>query len=142
MGIIIILFFIAVILAFVMLYYRAWQIKTLRALPETPPHKLIPEMYFRHVEKILLNLAKYLVQWIVLVVVKYWFIIYTKVKKWGVKNWPKVYNLFKSSKEKEAEVNSQKYTFVQRAKLELQAKIRHTKEKVRREHEEENNKPL
>jgi hypothetical protein len=140
MGIIIILFFIAIILALVMLYYRAWQIETLRVLPETPPHKLIPEMYFRHVEKILLNLAKYLVQWIVLAVVKYWFIIYTRVKKWGVKNWPKDYNLFRS-KEKETDANPQKYTFAQRAKLELQAKIRHTKEKVRRQHEEENNKP-
>ncbi len=128
------------ILAFIMLSFRAWEIETLRVEPGTPPHKLIPEMYFRHVEKIVLNLAKYIIQWIVLAVVKYWFIIYTKVKKWGVKNWPKIYNLFRS-KEKE-EVNPEKYTFVQRAKLELQAKIRHTKEKVRREHEEENNKPL
>lgn len=135
MGVIIILFFISIVLAFGMLSFRAWEIKSLRVEPVSSSRKVIPEMYFRHVEKIMLYSAKYVIQWIVLMVVKYWFIIYTKAEKWGVKNWPKVYNLFKR---KEEDTGSQKYSFVQRAKLELKAKIRHTKEKVRREHEEEN----
>ena len=120
-------------MAFMMLSYRAWQLETLRTEPATPHGKLVPEIYFRHVEKIILQLVKYTIQWIVLIVVKYSFIIYTKVKKWIVNNWPKVYNIFKS---KPQEANPVKYTFAQRAKLELKAKIRHTKEKVRREQEE------
>jgi hypothetical protein len=135
MGVIIILFFIAIILAFGVLCFRAWQIKTLQTEPETHQRELMPEIYFRHVEKIVLHLAKYAVQWIVLVIVKYWFIVYTKVKNWGVKNWPKVYRFFRRSPEDSE--NPQKYTFFQRAKLELKAKIRHTKEKVRREQLEE-----
>lgn len=118
-----------------MLSFKAWEIKTLRTEPSITSHKIIPEIYFRHVEKIILHTTKYIIQWIVLMVVKYWYIIYTKAQKWGVKNWPKVYNLFSRKNE---DVSSQKYSFVQRAKLELKAKIRHTKEKVRREHEVEN----
>ena len=135
MGVIIILFFIAVILAFGMLYFRAWEIKTLQTTPPTSPRKIIPEIYFRHVEKIMLHLAKYVVQWIVLMVVKYWFIVYAKAKNWGVKNWPKVYKFF--TRTREEDIEPQKYSFVQRAILELKAKIRHTKEKVRREQQEE-----
>jgi hypothetical protein len=135
MGVIIILFFISIVLAFGMLYFRAWEIKTSQAKPPIALRKLIPEVYFRHVEKIMLHLAKYAIQWVVLMVVKYWFIVYTKSKNWGVKNWPKLYNFFK--KRPEGITDPQKYTFIQRAKLELKAKIRHTREKVRREHEEE-----
>ena len=137
MGVIIILFFITIILAFGMLYFRAWEIKTLRVELPISLRKIIPEIYFRHVEKIMLHLAKYVIQWIVLMVVKYWFILYTKTNTWVVKNWPKIYNLFKN-KEDEVNNNPQKYSFVQRAALELKAKIRHTREKVRREHEENN----
>ena len=136
MGVIIIIFLITIILAFGMLSFRAWEIKTSRVELPSSTHKIIPDIHFRHVEKIMLHLAKYIIQWIVLVVVKYWFILYTKTNKWVVKNWPKVYNLFRK-KEEEVNNNPQKYSFVQRAALELKAKIRHTKEKVRREHEEE-----
>jgi len=118
-----------------MLSFRAWEIKTLQTEPGISQRKLVPELYFRHVEKIMLHLVKYLIQWIVVMVVKYWFIIYTKTKMWAVKNWPKIYNLFKR---KEDDANPQKYTFMERARLELKAKIRHTKEKVRQAHKENN----
>jgi len=133
MGIIIILFIIAIISAFLMLSFRAWQIKTLRVEPSTTSRKLIPEMYFRHLEKIMLHLAKHIIQWIVLVVVKVWFILTTKTKIWIVKNWPKIYNFFKKKKE---ELGAQKFTFIRKAILESKIKIKKIKEKVEKEHGE------
>ena len=116
-----------------MLSFRAWEIKTLQTEPGTSPRQLIPEMYFRHLEKIMLHLAKHIIQWIVLVVVKYWFIIYTKTKKWGVKNLPKIYKYFK---EKTKDIDPQKLSFVRKAILESKMKIQRIKEKVKKEHEE------
>jgi len=133
MGIIIILFLIAMTMAFVMLSFRAWEIKTLRANPTISPRKLLPEVYFRHIEKIMLYLAKHIIQWIIVMVVKYWFIIVTKTRKLMKEKLPKVHNFFKKT---EKEINDpKKYTFVRRAVLESKAKIRRVKEKVRREHE-------
>jgi hypothetical protein len=132
MGIIIILFLIAMTMAFMMLSFRAWEIKTLRENPAVSPRKLLPEVYFRHIEKIMLYLAKHIIQSIVLMVVKYWFIVVTKTKKWIKKNWPKISKFLK----KEAkDINQQKNSFVRRAILESKTKIRRIKEKVRREHE-------
>lgn len=133
MGIIIILFLIAIILAFGMLMFRAWEIKTLRTEPTISPRNLIPEMYFRHVEKFMLYLTKHVIQWIVLIVVKYWFIIYTKTKKWTGKKLPKIYEFFK---EKTKDISQQEISFIQKAILESKIKIKHIREKVRKEHEE------
>lgn len=131
MGVIIILFLIAIILAFTMLSFRAWQIETLRVEPQTPKRKLIPEIYFRHLEKIMLHLAKHVIQSILLMVVKAWFIVLTKTKKWVGKNWPKISAFFHKQKN---ELNQQRNTFVKRAVLESKIKIRRIKEKVKREH--------
>ncbi len=136
MGIIIILFLIATILAYLMLSYRAWEIKVLREEPSIPRSKIIPEMYFRHLEKIMLHLAKHIIQWVVLMVVKGLFIITTKTKKWIGMNWPKVYSFF--SKKNGEPDPLQKPSFVRRAVLESKMKIRRIKEKVKHEHGEQN----
>ena len=116
-----------------MLSYRAWQIKTLQVEPSTNSRKLIPEMYFRHLEKIMLHLAKHIIQWIVLMVVKGWFILTTKTKIWIGKNWPKVYNFVQKKKE---EIEAKKFTFIRKAVLESKIKIKKIKEKVEKEHGE------
>ena len=118
-------------MAFVMLSYRAWEIKKLQADPSISPRKLIPEIYFRHLEKIMLHLAKHIIQWIILIIVKYWFIISTKTKKWAGNNWPKVYKFF-TKKAKNTE--NQKPSFVKRAVLESKIKIKRIKEKVKKDH--------
>lgn len=133
MGIIIILFLIAIILAFLMLSYKAWEIKTLRVEPTISPRKLVPEIYFRHLEKIMLHLAKHIIQWIILMLVKYWFTVSAKTKKWVKKNWPKVSDFLKRKTE---DINQQKNSFVQKAILESKIKIRRVREKVKREHEQ------
>ena len=133
MGIIIILFLIAIIMAFLMLSFRAWEIKTLQVETTTSPRKLIPEMYFRHLEKTMLHLAKHVIQWVVLIVVKGWFIVTTKIKKWVGMNWPKIDKFFRKSKDN---TDPQKFSFVKKAVLESRMKIRRIKEKVKREHED------
>jgi hypothetical protein len=134
MTVVIIIFLIAIISLFGMLIYRAWEIKTLQVETPVTTGGLFPEIHFRHVEKFMLYLAKHVIQWIVLVVVRYWFIVSTKTKKWIGKKSPKIHNFF--SKKKELSDPFQKPSFVQRAVLESKMKIKHIREKVRREHEE------
>ena len=114
-----------------MLLYRTWQIKTSQIDKPENPRKLMPEIYFRQVEKIILYLTKHIIQWSVLTVVKYWFIFTTRAKKWMHKNYPKIIKLFR----KKDKVNGNpKISFAKRARLELKAKIGRMKEKVKREH--------
>jgi len=129
----IIIFFIAIISIFGMMMFRAWEIKTSRIEKPLLKRKIFPEIYFRHVEKIMLYLAKHIIQWIVLMAVKYWFIIHTKTKKWAGRKLPKIYEFFKK---KSKDINQQKNSFVQKAILESKIKIKHIREKVRKDHEE------
>lgn len=135
MTLIIIIFLIAIISLFGMLMYRAWEIKTLQVEMPVTIGDLFPEIHFRHIEKFMLYLAKHVIQWIVLVVVKYWFIVSTKAKKWIGKKLPKIHNFF--SKKKELPDPFQKPSFVQRAVLESKIKIKRIREKVKKEHGED-----
>lgn len=129
----IIIFFIAIITLFGMMMYRAWEIQTSRVEKPDSDKKIFPKIYFRHVEQVALYLIKRGVQWIVLVVVKYWFIVTTKIRKWAAKNLPKIFEFFRK---KTKDLDQQKKSFIRRAVLESKTKIRHIREKVRREHEE------
>lgn len=131
MTLIIIIFSVAIISLFGMLIFRAWEIRTSRVEKSLSNIETFPKMQFRHVEKIMLYLAKLVIQWIVLIVVKYWFIISTKTKNWIGRNLPKIYEFFK---EKTKDINQQKNSFVSRAVLESKIKIRRIKEKVKKEH--------
>lgn len=129
----IIIFFIAIITAIGMLAFRAWEIRTNRvSIPENIEN-ITPDISFRHVEKSMLYLTKHVVQGIILVVVKYWFIVVTKTKKWIIDRWPKVHAYFENKSEPDDTLK--KTTFFRRAILESQAKIKRIKEKVKKEHE-------
>ncbi len=128
----IIIFFIAIISLFAMIMFRAWEIETSRTEKALSARKIVPEIYFRHIEKIVLYLTKHIVQWIVLVVVKYWYIFFTKTKKWTKNNLPKISNYFRS---KAKNIKKQNDSFVKRAINESKTKIKRIKEKVRKEHE-------
>jgi len=131
MLIFIIIFFVAIISALGMLMFRAWEIKTSR-VEDPSSTQIFPKIYFRHVEKIMLYLAKHIIQWIVLIIVKYWFILVAKTKKWGDKNLPKISEFFKK---KTNNINEQRNSFVRKSILESKMKIRHIREKVRKDHE-------
>lgn len=115
-----------------MLSQRAWELETNQVSTPENPRKLLPELYFRKVEKIALYITKHLVHWIVLFLVKYWYIFSAKAKKWLNKNSPKIINLLKIKKEKNL---NQKPSFVRKALRELSIKIKRTKEKIKIEHE-------
>lgn len=119
-------------MAFLMLNYRAWEIAKNKIEKPSPHQKVIPEIYFRHLEKIMLYLAKYSIQWIVLMVIKIWFILTTKIQKIVQKKLPKIYNIFK----KKENSNGKKISSVYRALVELRTKIRRVKEKTIKENEE------
>ena len=133
MVLIIVIFFIATTIAFGMLAFRAWEIRTNRVnIPENIESGM-PDMSFRHIEKIMLYLTKHVVQGIVLTVAKYWFILVTKAKKWVEDKLPKIHSYFEGKSEPSDSLK--KTTFVRRAILESQAKIKRIKEKVKKEHE-------
>ena len=127
MLIIIIIFLIAIISLFGIIMFRAWEISKVEAENPSPTRKIIPEIYFRHVEKIVLYLTKHIIQWIILVTAKYYFIFSTKAKRWLGMKWPKVYNFFKKNNEVSVEEPKEK-TFFQKAVRESKAKIRKIKE--------------
>ncbi len=134
MTILIIVFLISIISLSVMIKFRAWQIKTGKVNIEIESQRsLLPKIYFRQTEKIMLYLTKHIIQWVVLIIVKYWFILQTKIKKWIKDNSPKIIKFF--GKNDSANKNS-KITFFKKAIIESKFKIKHMKEKIIRENEE------
>lgn len=132
MLITIIIFLIAVISLFGMIIFQAWEMSKVETENPSPTRKIIPEIYFRHVEKIMLYLTKHIIQLVVLVVVKYYFILSTKAKKWIANNLPKVYKFFNK---KVANDQPQKNSFFRKAVLESKIKIKKIKDNVKKEHE-------
>lgn len=133
MPVIIIIFFIAIISLFGMIMFRTWEINKAKDSNPLPTRKIVPEVYFRHIEQIVLYLTKYIIQSVVFVVMKYWFIILTKTKKWIGKSLPKLYRFFYKESIK---IETQNDSFFRKAILESKIKIRKIKENVRREHGE------
>ena len=98
MIIVIILFFISIILAFGMLCFRVWEIKTGKIDTQNLDNQM-PELSFRHIERYMLYWTKRIIQWIVLSVVKYWLITVNKVKNFVSSKWPKINSLFKKKEQ-------------------------------------------
>src|SRR3989339_2284093 len=112
MTLIIIIFFIAIILAFGMLIVRDWKLRTKRIIIIDEQDKFTPNLSFRYFEKIFLFLTKHIIQWIVLSSVKVWFLIVAKTKVLFQNKLPKINKLFKK---KEGIFDSRKISFIQRA---------------------------
>lgn len=132
MIIITVIFFIAIIHAFYLLAFRAWELRTGRVHSSVEEAKYVPHIPFRQIEKKMLYLAKRVVQGLVLIIAKYWYISTTKGKKWTEDRWPKVYAFFKRKAKSPEGARS---SFFHRAVLESKIKIRRIKERVKREHE-------
>ncbi len=128
-----IIFFAAILFAFGMLVFRAWELRNGHV---TMPQETctIPEFSFRQFEKYVLYLTKRVVQWIVLIAVKYWFISVTKFKKWIADKWPRVNAFFQTTPKQDSATARPSY--IRRAVAESRVKIRRVKEKIKREHAE------
>lgn len=128
----IIIFLIAITIASLMLLFRAWEIRTNRIEIDENKKNYTKELSFRYFEKIILFLAKHIIQWIVISSVKFWYTITTKIKFIVQNKLPKI-NKFLRRKN---EGDSRKISFIQRAVIESKIKIKKVKEKIKKEHEE------
>jgi hypothetical protein len=129
---VIIIFCIALIVAFSMLAVRAWKLRTGRMPTPEKVQDVVPHVPFRQVEKTVLYLTKHAVVTTVVAVAKYWFIIRTKVTKEVSANWPKVHAWFQAKPKSP----TARPSFIKRSVTESKIRIRRVKEKIRREHEE------
>lgn len=136
MTFLIIIFFVSILLVFGMLYFRVWEIRTSRVqISENRKYPLLI-ISFRYIEKNMLYLTKYIVQEIIFILAKYWFIVITKIKKWFNNKWPKINSYFTNKKNVEQNT-SYRHSFFQKAILESKAKIKNIKEEVKEKNEEE-----
>ena len=117
-----------------MLMFRSWEIRTNRIMIEENPQTYNKGLSFREIEKIVLHTIKHIIQWIVVSVIKLWFLIITKLNIWLKNKSPKL-NKFFRKKEKDY-IDSRKISFVERAVMESKIKIKKVKEKIKKEHEE------
>lgn len=130
---IILIFLIAIITAFGMLAFRTWELRTGKVSMQINDEQIIPQFSFRKFEKAVLYFAKHILQYIVLGIVKYWFIGFAKTKKWLAEKWPKIHiRLFDK---KVIEVSDKKPSFIQKAIIESKVKIKVLKQKIHAEHE-------
>ena len=120
-----------------MLFFRAWEIRTSRVQIQEKPEINLPQLSFRHLEKNMLYLTKYIVQGLLFIFAKYWFVITTKVKRWFNEKWPKINSYFKKSTEPNTPY---RHSFLRKAILESKAKIKNIREKVKEEIEVEEEK--
>ena len=135
MILVFIIFISTILAAFGMLVFRAWQIRSARIVIDENTPQFKPELSFRHIEKIFLYTTKHIIQWIVLMSVKIWFLMVTKIKLFFQNKLPKI-NRFFQKKESNG-IDSRKISFVERAVMESKIKIKRVKEKIKRDHEEE-----
>jgi len=112
--------------------FKLWQIKTMRVIVPENIENRFPKLEFRHVEKNMLYLTKHIVLSVMLVIVKYWFIVVTKIKKWVAEEWPKIHAYFTKKPESSDPV---RLSFIRRAIIESKIKIKRIKERVKEEHE-------
>lgn len=134
MTYIIIIFFIATIGAFGMLLFRVWEIKTSRIIvSEISEEKLPSRISFRYIETIILYLAKHAIQWTVLLFVKLWYLLVSRIKLIILDKLPKINRFFNRISKSD---DPRKISFVQRAVIESKIKIKRVKEKIKKEHEE------
>jgi hypothetical protein len=126
----VIILIISIITALTVLYFRAWELRTGRT---TDTEKIVPVQHLtlRHLERIMLYLTKNVVQYIVLAIVKFWFIIVTKFKIWVKDKFPKLNSRFNKTTDSPA---PQKPSFIKKAVLESKSKIKRLKQKIREEH--------
>lgn len=131
MTFIVIILIIAIITAYMVLAFRAWELRTGQIDVENVESP-VQHLSLRQIEKIMLYLLKHFIQGLVILVVKYWYITITKISVWLKEKWPKVSAIFEKKPES---TTPKKPSFVTKAVLESKSKIKRLKQKIREEHE-------
>ena len=117
-----------------MLSYREWEIRTSRVKEKEERENYLPKLSIKEVEKITLYVIKHIIQSVVILIVKGWFLFITKTKILIQNKSPKIHKFF----QKKTSIDSRKISFVERAVLESKIKIKKVKDKIKKEHEEVN----
>lgn len=130
MILMVIIFLISTIFLLGMVFHQAQRIRDSKI--EKPPKEksFLPVVYFRQVEKIMLYWIKRGVQWVILIVVKYWTILIEESKKIINSKFPKVKAFFKKQRKRRNQ-----NAFFKKAKIESKFKIRRLREKIKKEYE-------
>jgi len=89
-----IIFILTTLAAFGMLMFRAWQIRSKRVVIDENTKQFKPELSFRTIEKTVLYTIKHIIQWIVIVSVKMWFLMISKTKLFFQNKLPKINKFF------------------------------------------------
>jgi len=130
MTTVIIIFYISIISALGMIFWRAWELRHSNNFIIHKRRVILPHLPFRHLEKNMLYLTNQVLQNIVFRIAKYWFIITGKIKKWVNKKWPQIDSYFT---EKPRSNTSYRHSFLKKAILESKAKIKKIKAEVDKE---------
>lgn len=130
---IIIIFIVSILTAFIVLNYSAWEVRSGLRKSERDWKIILPPV--RQFEKYLLYSLKHLVQNLVLVVVKYWILFVTKVKKWVAETWPKIRNRIKKTSHKIESEYPKGPSFMKRAIFESKIKIKRMKKQIEQEND-------
>ena len=125
----IIIFIVAIILAFSMLNYRAWKIQTAQSFATENIYINEIKIPFRRVEKVLKHLTRRGIQIVVVFFAKYWFIVVIKTKKKANEVWPRIHDYLVRKKL----ANKTGNIFLKRIMAESKMRIRYVREKVKRE---------
>lgn len=125
------IFLVSIVCAFMMLNYSAWEVKTGARSPHRSWRIVVPPI--RHIEKYLLYSLKHLVQNLILILVKYWILLATKIKRWILENWPKIKRRF--VKEKDGSAYPKNPSFLRRAVFESKVKIKRMKQQIKQEND-------
>jgi hypothetical protein len=130
------IFTVAISISFLTVSYRAWQMRRLGARSMESNINYAESFSFRNIEKVMLYWANRTVVGVVGFVVKYWFTITTKTKKWIAESLPKVHKIIEKVDKVPNNTLVKPRTFIRKTILESRAKIRRVREKVKMEHEE------
>ena len=131
----IIIFLIATATSLGVLSYRSWEIRNGNEIIAHKIENPISKISFRDLERMVAHLLKHYIQQIVLIVVKYWFILRIRTKKFIMEKWPKVYKIFEK---KPFDPNVPlKPSFFTKALLESKVKIKRLKQKIHEDHDME-----
>lgn len=121
------IFIVAIVASLCLLSYSAWEVETGVRKEDTYP---VFKISIRKTEKYVLYYTKWILQSIVINIVKVWFILVVKTKKFLKEKWPQLVHKLRP-KPLEA---GERPSFVRKAVIESKIKIKRVKENIREKH--------
>jgi len=133
MTLLITIFLISIITSFFILSFSAWEVRNNLRQEKRSFKITLPNT--EQLEKFFLVSLKEIIQGLLLLLVKYWVIFVTKIKKWFIINWPKIKARFYKNKIQKEEGYPKSPSFVKRAIFESKIKIKRIKDKIKEDND-------